>query len=186
MSTTLPDTENVMRPLSEIAAGLSKMGLQTHLLPGGDTAPDQLLLGLGQDYRQRDRILTMLYHNDIWRRQGIDAPDSPCVYALVMQLPFQAPADRSLDVAEFLDSLNRLLGAGQVLLLPDGQLHLRYHWMLEAFDWTLLPLVDWLDMTAFYLNHATEPLEQICLGSLSGAQAVTALERKLGDLLREA
>jgi hypothetical protein len=163
--------------LTEIAQGLNESGLQTLLQPAGPDAPARLLLGLGQDYQGRDQIVRMTHHNAWLRQMGVAMPEQPCIYSLEMQLPLTATEASA--TAEFLDELNRRLPAGQYLLLPDGQIYLRYHWLLHQAGWTLLPLVHWIELSAYYLQQALEPMESVCSGASSAQLAITQLEHRL-------
>lgn len=187
MSDSLPSPlAGVPTPnLENFAQLLTEIGLQTLFQPSSSEGPARLLIGLGKDYRQRDLILSGFDQRELFQRQS-QAANEPAPFVWLWAADWDITDTQATEMVEIISVLNRLLPAGHFVLSPEGQFFYRYHWWVTPDDWTILPLVEWLDMSAFFLQQFLELLEKIVEGQLTGKAAVRELETRLGAALNEA
>ncbi|MGE3726444.1 MAG: hypothetical protein AB7I41_12880 [Candidatus Sericytochromatia bacterium] len=164
---------------------LTKIGLQTLFEPPSEESPSRLLIGLGKDYRQRDLILSGFDQKELYKRTETD-PTDPAPFVWLWAADWELSDSQTTELSEIICVLNRLLPAGQFVISPQGQFFYRYHWLVNPTDWTVLPLVEWLDMSAFFLQQFLELLEKVVEGQITGKMALRELETKLGAALHEA
>lgn len=185
----LPPSPNSQAPLAapsleRFGALLTEIGLQTLFQPRNEEGPSRLLIGLGQDYRQRDLILSGFDQQELFQHTNT-APSDPHPFVWLWAADWLLSDAQADQLAELVCVINRLLPAGQFVFSPEGQFFYRYHWWVTPDDWTVLPLVEWLDMSAFFLQQFLELFEQVIEGQLTGQAAMRALETKLGAALNE-
>jgi hypothetical protein len=181
-------TENntpVYPSLEGFGKTLKEVGLQTLFQERSEESPSRLLIGLGQDYRQRDLILSGFDQKELYKRSDSD-PNDPAPFVWLWAADWELSDAQTGELTEIVCVLNRLLPAGQFVISPEGQFFYRYHWLVNPSDWTVLPFVEWLDMSAFFLQQFLELIESVVEGQLTGKAALRELETKLGAALHEA
>lgn len=175
------ETQYAVNTLKKYGTVFGLVNIETLYKPVDDNhAVEQLLCSLGQDYKNRDLVLQLMYTEDVIQAMGIEIdPEESSTLQFSSLLPLQASEETLSHVHELLAMLNRLLPIGGFGVDAENKIYFRYNLLNPDRVFHQAVLLEVYSMTRHFLLRLIPAIEFVIEGKKDVEQSLKWTETAL-------